>query len=203
MNMQKDVKKRSPFKLILGITIPAFFVVMVLAAGVLFMNEGALTANALSLAGASHGHDRSSLGNAVRGTTQDSGTIKTLHTHPNSGGGCWSYHTSSSDATTATSTNPIVYGIEGSDGPSLSLAFNFCDDYIQLAYSSGYDYYKIDWWRPGLNGWTQYTTTSSSSNFKNAHFGTQYEFAVDACTSHWYGDSCTSWSPRVYITANS
>ena len=202
MNTQKAAKKRSPLTLILGIGIPTFLLAIMLAAGVLSMNGGIPSANALSLTGASQGHDRASLGNAVQGTNQDGSASKTLRLHPNSGGGCWSYYTSSSDATYETSSNPIVYGIEGSDGPSLSLAFNFCSDYIQLVYPSGHDYYKIDWWRAGRNGWTQYTTSNSVSNFTNAHYGTQYEFVVDACTSHWYGDSCTSWSPRVYITAN-
>ena len=203
MNMQKNAKQRGPLPLILGITIPAFLVVVMMAAGILFMNGGIPTANGLALTGASHGPDRASLGNTVHGINQDDSISKTLRLHPNSGGGCWSYYTSSPDATYATSGTPMVYGIEGSDAPSLSLAFDYCSDYIQVVYPSGYDYYKIDWWRPGRSGWTQYTTTNSSSNFQNAHFGVQYEFTVDACTSHWYGDSCTSWSPRVYITANS
>ncbi len=202
MNTQKMAKKRSPLTLILGIGMPTFLVAIMLTAGVLFMNGGIPTANALSLTGASQGHDRASLGNAVQGTNQDDSVSKTLRLHPNSGGGCWSYYTSSPDATYATSGNPMVYGIEGSDGPTLSLAFDFCSDYIQVGSTAGYDYYKIDWWRPGLNGWTQYNTSNSVSNFMNAHYGTTYEFVVDACTSHWYGDSCTDWSPRVYITAN-
>ncbi len=201
MNTQKTAKKRGPLTLILGIGIPMFLLAIMVAAGVLSMDGGISTANALSLTGTSLGHDRASLGNALRGTNQDGITSKTL-LHPNSGGGCWSYTTSSPDATYESSGNPAVYGIEGSDGPTLSLAFNSCSDYIQIGYTSGYDYYKIDWWRPGRNGWTQYTTSNSVSNFTNAHYGTTYEFVVDACTSHWYGDSCTSWSPRVYITAS-
>lgn len=202
MNTPKTANKQHPLTLFLGIGIPTFLIALMIVAGVLFMNGGILTANTLSLTSASQGHDRASLGNAIHGTNQDGSASRTLRLHPNSGGGCWSYYTSSSDATYVTSSNPTVYGYEGSDAPSLSLAFNFCSDYIQVAYPSGYDYYKIDWWRAGRSGWTQYTTSNSVSNFTNAHYGTTYEFTVDACTSHWYGDSCTSWSPRVYITAN-
>ncbi len=204
MNTQKAANKRGPLTLMLGIGIPAFMLAIMLAAGVLLMNGGVPSANALSLANASQGPDRASLGNGLHGTNQDSsGGKNSLHTRvTNSGGGCWSYYTSSPDATYVTSSNPTVYGFDGSDAPSLSLAFNRCSDYIQVAYSSGHDYYKIDWWRPGRSGWTQYTTSNSSSNFTNAHYGTTYEFTVEACTSHWYGDSCTAWSPRVYVTAN-
>ena len=203
MDFQKTAKKRNPLTRMLIIVVPTFLAALMLAAGVLLTNGGIARANALSLANSSQGHDRASLGTAVQGTNRDSGTSKTLlHSSIANSGGCWSYYTSSPDATAQNNGTPVVYGFDGSDAPSLSLAFNRCNDYIQVSYPSGHDYYKIDWWRAGRNGWTQYNTSNSVSNFSNAHYGVTYEFTVDACTSHWYGDSCTSWSPRVYITAN-
>ena len=129
--------------------------------------------------------------------------ITTNFSNPRSGGGCWSYDTWSNDATAVSNGTPQMYGIDGSDGPSLGLAYNSCENIIQVTISpSGYDYYKVHWWRPGLSGWTQYTTGNSVSNLTNAHYGTYYEFSADACTSHWYGDSCTSWSAHVYINTD-
>src|SRR5450755_2540831 len=69
----------------------------------------------------------------------------------------------------------------------------------------GYDYYKVDWTRPGENGWQEFRVSGQSydgymyKNFTNAHFGTYYNFAVKGCISHWYGDSCDDWSPTVGI----
>ena len=117
-----------------------------------------------------------------------------------SGGGCWSYHTFARNATFENNAQPVVYGIENTDAPELSLAYNFCSSYIQakIYAGSGYDYYLVDWWRYGRTGWTQFATPNPLVNWSAVH-NTTYEFVVDACTSHWYGDSCTHWSPYVFI----
>jgi len=70
MNTQKTAKKRNPLTLILGIGIPTFLLAIMVVAGVLSMGGGISTANALSLTGTSLGHDRASLGNALRGTNR-------------------------------------------------------------------------------------------------------------------------------------
>jgi hypothetical protein len=147
-------------------------------------------------------------GNASQdGTVPDvSHAIQTLLTPGTSlsGGGCRSYQSSSSDATVASNGQPPMYGYEGSDAPMLGLSFDYCTGKVVVTVSpeTGYDYLRIDWWRPGRNGWTQYTTSNTNSTVNNVYYNTYYEVTVDSCVSHWYGDSCTSWSPRVYISTN-
>ena len=124
-----------------------------------------------------------------------------------SGGGCWSYHTFSTNATFENTAQPVVYGIENSqDAPQISVAFNFCSDYILVKIypeaQPSYDYYKVDWWTYGRHGWSQVTTKYTVASFAYVWHNSQYEFVVDACTSHWYGDSCTDWSPYVFIATN-
>jgi hypothetical protein len=121
-----------------------------------------------------------------------------------SGGGCISYRSSSSDANIASNGQPQMYGYEGSDAPMLGLSFNYCNGTVLLTIQPGtdYDYLRVDWWRPGRNGWSQYSTTSTGTTITNAYYNTYYEVTVDSCVSHWYGDNCSNWSPRVYISTN-
>jgi hypothetical protein len=123
-----------------------------------------------------------------------------------SGGGCWSYTTWSNNSNIQDNGTPNMYGNEGSSGPSLGLGLNSCQQYIMVKWNDrGYDYYKVDWTRPGVSGWQEFRVSGQSyygymyKNFTNAHFGTYYNFAVKGCISHWYGDSCDSWSPTVGI----
>ncbi|MBA2286905.1 MAG: hypothetical protein H0W02_15645 [Ktedonobacteraceae bacterium] len=122
-----------------------------------------------------------------------------------SGGSCWSYNTWS-QSTTADSGNPTMYGNEGSSGPAVGLGLNSCQQYLMIKWGDrGYDYYKVDWTRPGVSGWQEFRVSGPSyygymyKNFTNVHFGTYYNVAVKGCTSHWYGDSCDAWSPTVGI----
>lgn len=192
MNRQKLSIQRRPLALVLGISIPSFLVIFALAASLLLLNPHATAGRAGGL----------SLNADLPGVSTD--IPVGYHQSPNTmSGGCWSYGTWSHDATSVSNGTPQMYGIEGSDAPSLGLAYDRCDNIIQVTISpSGYDYYKVDWWRPGRSGWTQFTTGNSIVNFTNAHYGTYYEFTVDTCTSHWYGDSCNAWSARVYINTN-
>lgn len=122
-----------------------------------------------------------------------------------SGGGCWSYNTWSHSATTQDTGTPSMYG-NNANSPALGLGLNTCQHYIMVKWQDrGYDYYKVDWTRPGENGWKEFRVSGQSydgymyKNFTNAHFGTYYNFSVKGCISHWYGDSCDDWSPTVGI----
>jgi hypothetical protein len=121
-----------------------------------------------------------------------------------SGGGCWSYNTWSSNADWENSATPPMYG--NGSRTALGLGLNSCQQYIMIKWTdSGYDYYKVDWTRPGLNGWKEFRVSGQSydgymyKNFTGIYYGTSYNFAVKGCTSHWYGDSCDDWSPTVGI----
>lgn len=119
---------------------------------------------------------------------------------------CWSYQTWSNSATSADNGTPQMYGRDGSS-PRLGLGLNSCQQYIMIKWSDrGYDYYKIDWTRPGLSNWQEFRVAGQSydgyfyKNFPGIYYGTYYNFAVKGCISHWYGDSCDDWSPTVGIT---
>lgn len=115
-----------------------------------------------------------------------------------SGGGCLVDRSYSRDANIVTASFPYMYGYENSNAPMIGLLYDWCKDQITVKISrEGYDYYKVNWWRPGRNGWSQYKTSISTSIFSNVHPDTYYQFTVEGCFSHWYGDSCKSWSPRV------
>lgn len=133
-------------------------------------------------------------------TPQTSGVVQSIIKL--SGGGCYSYHSSSSDATVASNGQPQMYGYEGSnDAPQLGLSFDYCSGAVVVTVQpgTGYDYLRVDWWRPGRNGWSQYTTSNTTSTISHVYYSTYYEVTVDSCVSHWYGDSCSNWSPRVFI----
>jgi hypothetical protein len=130
------------------------------------------------------------------------------HAHASSGG-CWSYNTWSSNATSQESTDPILYG-NHDGGPKLGLGLNTCGQYILIKWSRTVCfegcpdlYYQVDWTRPGVNGWQQFTVNDQSNSasymysyFKNAHLGTYYNFAVKRC----FSNGCSNWSPTVGIT---
>ncbi len=131
------------------------------------------------------------------------------HAHA-SGSGCGSYNTWSGNATSQESNAPIIYGNDDR-GPKLGLGLNSCDRFIMIKWSpecsiegcSKGTYYQINWKRPGLDDWKYFTVPVRNSyngyldyNFKNAHLGTYYNFAVKKCTPS-YG--CEKWSPTVGI----
>jgi hypothetical protein len=98
-----------------------------------------------------------------------------------------------------------MYGNDA-HSPHLGLGLNSCQQYLMIKWSDrGYDYYKVDWTRPGVSGWQEFRVSGQSydgymyKNFTNVHFGTYYNVAVKGCISHWYGDSCDDWSPTVGI----
>ena len=123
-----------------------------------------------------------------------------------SGGSCWSDNTWSTNANVGDTGTPEMFQIKGSSGPALGLRLNNCQRYIQIKWSDrGYDYYKVDWLRPGLNAWKEFRVSGQSYDdymyytFKGINFRTYYNFAVKGCISHWYGDRCDDWSPTVGI----
>jgi hypothetical protein len=116
---------------------------------------------------------------------------------PNSA--CYSSVTSSQDATVVSNSSPQMYGFEGGNGPKLGLTYHRCVGTIIINLTGDFDYYKVYWWRPGRDVYTQYQVSKRESIFNNAHAGTSYKFTVKGCYSHWYGDSCKGWSPIVKI----
>jgi len=129
----------------------------------------------------------------------------------NASADCWSYNTWSNKATHQDNGTPIMYWNDGS-GPRLGLGLNSCGDYIKIKWSSdcsieGCDpstAYQIDWKRPGIDDWQKFTVPISGAsregpylyhNFRNAHYGTYYNFAVARCDKY----RCSDWSPTVGI----
>jgi hypothetical protein len=123
---------------------------------------------------------------------------------------CWSYNTTANGATHQDNGTPTLYWNDKPATPRLGLGLNTCGNYILVKWSQvcsieGCDpstYYKVDWWRPGLNDWKEFTVSYTelknhyaNYHFVNAHRGTYYWFAVRVCTKTCFYD----WSPTVTI----
>lgn len=86
------------------------------------------------------------------------------------------------------------------NSPFFGAKFDSCRDVIHLSWSgSGFDFYQVRWSRPGLSEQQFSTSNQNGIDFTNAHFNTIYTFYAQGCVSHWYGSSCSDWSPTIRV----